>query len=168
MAKDLIQELTALRESEKKLQKVIEQQKKRIELLERNMDALTQALLHARKERFGPSSEKTPVCSGQLFLFNEAESETDPNATEPEEEMVTVAAHKRPKRKAGDKERLIADIPRETVECVINENDAACDICNSALEIIGKKKVRTELKYIPSKLKVIEFVQYIYNRFIIP
>jgi uncharacterized coiled-coil protein SlyX len=39
----------------------------KIERLEHNVEALTQAILHASKQRFGASSEKTPPIEGQYF-----------------------------------------------------------------------------------------------------
>ena len=44
---------------------------RRIEILEHNVEALTQALLQAAKQRFGASSEKTPNSDEQLYLFEE-------------------------------------------------------------------------------------------------
>lgn len=57
---------------------------------------------------------------------------------------------------------MIADIPREVVECVLNPEEV-CDVCSSSLQVVGKKTVRTELEYIPAKLKVLEYVQYIFK-----
>lgn len=159
MQANLKQELSELRESEKKLRKENEIKQKRIEILERNIEALTQALLQAAKQRFGASSEKTPPGNGQLYLFGE---EAFSSLEEEKPEKQTIRAHSRLKRRIGDKERLIANIPREVVECVLNESET-CDVCSSPLQVIGKKTVRTELEYIPAKLKAFEYVQYIYK-----
>ncbi|MHB8125574.1 MAG: IS66 family transposase [Desulfitobacteriaceae bacterium] len=67
----LEQELSNLKESEKKLREENEIKQKRIEILEHNVEALTQALLQAAKQRFGASSEKTPDGNGQLYFFEE-------------------------------------------------------------------------------------------------
>lgn len=154
----LEQELSDLKESEKKLRKENEIKQKRIEILEHNVEALTQAILQAAKQRFGASSEKTPYGDGQLYLF-EGEKELP---LEEKAETHTVKAHARLKRKSGDKARLIADIPREVVECVLNAEEV-CDVCSSPLQVIGKKSVRTELEYIPAKIKVIEYIQHIFK-----
>lgn len=153
----LEQELSNLKEAERKLREENEIKQKRIELLEHNVEALTQALLQAAKQRFGASSEKTP--EGQLYLF---EGETDLPSKEEKTDTQTVKAHTRLKRKSGDQARLIADIPREIVECVLDAEEA-CDVCSSPLQVIGKKTVRTELEYIPAKVKAIQYVQYIYK-----
>ncbi|GAA0772379.1 hypothetical protein GCM10008908_18500 [Clostridium subterminale] len=43
----------------------------KVESLEHNVQILTQAVLQAAKQRFGASTEKTPVISGQCFIFGE-------------------------------------------------------------------------------------------------
>lgn len=154
----LEQELSKLKESERKLHEENEIKQRRIELLEHNVEALTQALLQAAKQRFGASSEKTPD-DAQLVLF-EGEIEFLPEVEK--EETHEVKAHTRLKRKSGAKARLIADLPREVVECVLNAEEV-CEVCSSPLRVIGKKNVRTELEYIPAQLKVIEYVQNIYK-----
>ncbi|WZL72010.1 IS66 family transposase [Clostridiaceae bacterium 35-E11] len=158
----LARQLSILKESERRLRYENEIQRKRIESLERNIETLTQALLQASKKRFGASSEKT-VSDQQLYIFDETEGilgEIDCNATT---ERLPVKAHTRLKRKKGDQERLIKALPREVVECIIDEKDSICDVCNSSLSIIGKKKVRSEIEFIPARVKVTEYVQYIYK-----
>lgn len=155
----LEQELSKLKESEKKLREENDIKQKRIEILEHNVEALTQALLQAAKQRFGASSERTPNSDEQLYLFEE---KSEFQLEEEKEPKQAVKAHTRLKRKSGDKARLISDIPREVVECVLNSEEV-CDVCSSSLQVIGKKTVRTELEYIPAKLKVLEYVQYIFK-----
>ena len=40
----------------------------KVQSLEHNVEVLTQAVLHAAKQRFGASSEKTPQIYGQCLL----------------------------------------------------------------------------------------------------
>lgn len=161
MQATLQKQISILKESEKKLLEENEKQQKKIELLERNVEALTQALLQISKQQYGASSEKTPQYCGQLYIFEETDEffEADIDALP---ERQTVRAHKRLKRKAGDKQRLIADIPHEVVECVIDQ-DEGCEVCGSELKVIGKKNVRTEVEYIPARVKATEYIQYIYK-----
>ena len=128
----------------------------KVELLEHNVEILTQAVLHAAKQRFGASSEKTPQIGGQCFFFGEQIDET-------ENKVISINEHKRPIRKKGDREKLIKALPHEIVECVLNEEEALCKICGSELEIIGKKNVRSEMEYIPAKLIMKDYVQYVYK-----
>lgn len=111
---------------------------------------------------FGSSSEKTPI-EGQLFIFNEAEASSDSSAIEPTPENIIVSTHRRTPRKPGSKEELIKDLPRETVECVLEGEDAECPYCADEMVPIGKNVVRTELEFIPASVKVIEYVQLVYK-----
>jgi len=130
----------------------------KVEMLEHNVELLTQAVLHASKQRFGASSEKTPPIEGQCFLFGEIIDEI-PNETK----VINIKEHKRPVRKKGDRENLIKRLPREIVECILEAEEAVCKICGSELKIIGKKKVRSEMEYIPAKLIIKEYIQYVYK-----
>ena len=131
----------------------------KVKSLERNVEVLTKAVLHAAKQRFGASSEKTPEIYGQCFLFGEL---IDKISDESENKVINIKEHKRPVRKKGDMEKLIRSLPHELVECVLNE-DAMCKICGSELEIMGKEKVRSEMEYIPAKLVIKDYVQYVYK-----
>ncbi len=132
----------------------------KVNLLEHNVEVLTQAVLHAAKQRFGASSEKTPQIYGQCFLFGEL---IDEISVETENNVINIKEHKRPVRKKGDRENLIKTLPHEVVECVLNAEETICKICGSELEIIGKKKVRSEMEYIPAKLIMKDYVQYVYK-----
>ena len=136
------------------------QLQEKVELLEHNVDILTQAILHAAKQRFGASSERTPQIDGQCFIFSELIDET---ATETGTKVINIKEHKRPVRKKGDRERLTKGLAHEMVECVLNAEEAVCEICGSELKVIGKKKVRSEMEYIPAKLVVKDYIQYVYK-----
>ena len=118
MAKDEYQELLELR-------KVVKDQEEKIENLNSQVENLTQAILHKNKKLFGASSEKTPI-EGQISLFNEAEDSADSGAIEPTPENVIISTYKRTPRKKGSKEALIKDLPRETIECVLEGEDSLC------------------------------------------
>lgn len=68
----------------------------KVQSLEHNVEILTQAVLHAAKQRFGASSEKTPQIYGQCFLFGEL---TDGIPGEAENKVINIKEHKRPVRK---------------------------------------------------------------------
>lgn len=68
----------------------------KVESLEHNVEVLTQAVLHAAKQRFGASSEKTPQIYGQCFLFGEL---IDEISDETENKVINIKEHKRPVRK---------------------------------------------------------------------
>ena len=130
----------------------------KVNMLEHNVELLTQAVLHASKQRFGASSEKTPKIEGQCSLLDEIVDEI-PDETK----IISIKEHKRPVRKKGDREKLIKALPHEVVECVLNAEEALCTICGSDLKVIGKKKVRSEMEYIPPKLIIKDYFQYVYK-----
>ena len=106
------------------------------------------------KKRYGCSTEKTDV--NQLSLFNEAESEAKPEAPEPTFEEIT---SKRKKRQ-GKKEEMLKDLPVETIEYRLSEEEQTCK-CGNNLHIMSKE-VRKELKIVPAQFSIVEHVQYVY------
>ena len=109
--------------------------------------------LHLNK-MYGRSSEKTSP--EQLSLFNEAEKEAKPEVPEPTIEKIT---YKR-KKKQGHREEMLKDLPVETIEYHLPEEEQKCD-CGGNLHIMSKE-VRKELKIVPAQVSVVEHVQYIY------
>jgi len=93
----------------------------KISRLEHNVEVLTQAVLHAAKKKFGASSERTPQTQWQCSIFGE-ESPSDLNLIDTR--VINIKEHKRPVRKKGDREKLIAELPHETIECVLNPEEA--------------------------------------------
>jgi transposase len=132
----------------------------KVKRLEHNVEALTQAVLQASKQRFSASSEKTPPTEGQSSFWEEDISDPAAATKAP---IIHIKEHKRPLRKKGDREKLTAGLPRETVECILNPEEALCGVCDSEMKIIGKKKVRSEMEYIPAKLVMKDYIQYIYK-----
>ncbi len=130
----------------------------KIKDLEHNVEALTQALLQSNKKRFGASSEKTPASGMQITLWGEEQTFEKTGSR-----IINIKEHKRPVRTKGDREKLTINLRRETVECVIDKDDAFCDICESELKVIGKKKVRSEMDYIPASLVIKDYIQYMYK-----
>jgi len=110
--------------------------------------------LHLNK-LYGTSSEKTST--EQLSLFNEAESEAKPEVPEPTIEEIT---YKR-KKKQGQREEMMKDLPVETIEYHLPEEEHTCD-CGNQLHIMSKE-VRKELKIVPAQVSVVEHVQYVYS-----
>jgi transposase len=112
--------------------------------------------LHQHK-LFGRSSEKTEVPE-QLNLFNEAESEAKPAVPEPTLEEIT---YKR-RKKQGHREEMLKDIPVETIEYRLPEEEQVCDCCGGKLHEMSKE-VRREIEIIPAQVRVKEHVQYVYG-----
>jgi len=110
-----------------------------------------------RKDKFGPSSEKTPVqIDGQISLFNEAEQEADPDAKEPIHFRKGCAVHRNTKTK---REELLKDIPVVEFPCMVHPEEMYCGECGGQLKEIGFTKVRDEIQYIPAQIKIIRYMQ---------
>ena len=90
--------------------------------------------------------------SEQLALFNEAESEAKPEAPEPTIEEIN---YKR-RKKQGHREEILKDLPVETIEYHLPEEEQKCD-CGGKLHIMSKE-VRKELKIVPAQVSVVEHV----------
>ena len=110
----------------------------------------------ARHKQYGSSSEKSRY--DQEDLFNEPEATADVRIPEPE--LMEIQRHYRQKAKEN-KERLPADLPVETVEHFLPEEEQSCPECSSPLHIMGKD-IRRELKLIPAKAVIVEHVSYVY------
>ena len=115
-----------------------------------------------RKEKFGPSSEKTVKPNEeQLSLFNEAEAEADGNTiSEPIKKSVKgyLRIDARTKR-----EELLKDLPVVEIECDVPAEDQFCIRCGKALKRIGKETVREELEYIPATIQIVRYVRWSYG-----
>lgn len=120
---------------------------------------LNEQLEYMKKKLFGTSSEKSQL-DEQLNLFNEAEQETNPKTTEPEEATLVNAHARKPKTKLEEK---IKGLPVETIEIPLNDEDLSCIQCDTQLEVIGREVVRHEIEYIPATLKVIKYVSLHYG-----
>ncbi len=133
--------------------KELEQQ---IRLLKEQVDFLTRKL-------YGTKSEKTSTLEieGQMSLFNEIESSADPDAPEPD--LVEVEKHLRKKKYAGQREELVKNIPHSKVLHTIDASEQICEKCGSTMVKVGEEFVRTEVQFIPAKLKVIDHYRETYE-----
>ena len=136
-------------DTEQEYKKQIKELEQQVRLLREQVDFLTRKL-------YGTKSEKTSALEieGQMSLFNEIESCADPDAHEPD--LVEVEKHLRKRKYAGQREKLIKDIPRSKVLHTIDEREQICERCGSAMVKVGEEFVRTEVQFIPASLKVVE------------
>lgn len=119
------------------------------------IENMIQALLHARKKMFGPSTEATAM-EGQMHLF-----EAMPELAEhlqAEQKKITIKSHKRVPRQPGVREEMLAGLPKEVEEYIINPEDT-CTKCGAPLKVIGREIVRTEVEYKPAHLLVKQIVR---------
>ncbi|MGB8451619.1 MAG: IS66 family transposase zinc-finger binding domain-containing protein [Anaerocolumna sp.] len=69
------------------------------------------------------------------------------------QKKITVPSYTRTARQPGVRDEMLAGLPKEIEEFIINPEET-CSICGGELKIISKKLVRTEVEFIPAKLKV--------------
>lgn len=133
----------------------IENQEKLIEKQRVQIDNMIQALLHARKKIFGASSEKGQM-DGQMSLFDSVQE----LASElfKEQKKIAVKSYEKTPRRPGVREEMLSGLPKDIGEFIIDPEDA-CPKCGSSLKVIGKEIIRTEVEYIPAKLKVKQIIR---------
>lgn len=152
-----VEELQAMVTALQKTVKGIQRDKAELEAENKNLRDIIQI---ARKRQFGSSSEKTKAEDGfQLGIFNEAEAENKGTAAEPIRK--TDKGYKETDQKTG-REKLIADLPIQELECTLPEDEQRCPQCGSPLVRLGREIVREEIEYIPAKVKIIRIVRYSY------
>jgi len=120
--------------------------------LTQKVDWLMAQFKLAQHRRFGASSEKSEY--DQMNLFNEAEATADTNVAEPE--LVEIEKHFR-KRKRLINDRLPENLPIETVEHHLTEEEQICPECGEHMHVMGHE-TRRELVIIPAQVKIREHV----------
>lgn len=108
-----------------------------------------------QKRQFGASSEHTR--QEQMELFNEAEKDANPSEPEPTMEEITFRRRKR----QGHRETQLADFPVETIEYRLPPQEQVCSCCGGNLHEMSTE-TRQEIKVIPTQVKVIKHVRYVY------
>lgn len=150
------EELAGLRLLVEKQKKELEEKDKVIRRQDIQIENMIQALLHARKKMFGPSTEASSQVEGQLSLFEPVQGLAKDLGLE--QKKITVRPHTRTARQPGIRAGMLSSLPQETEEYVIPPDDR-CSVCGGGLKVIGKKFVRTEVEFVPAKLKVKHIIQ---------
>ena len=78
------------------------------------IENMIQALLHARKKLFGPSTEMRKQTEGQLSLFDTAQGIAKELGVE--QKKVTVRPYERKNRQPGIRAEMLAGLPTEIEE----------------------------------------------------
>ncbi len=154
MSRALIAKLSEELEASKK---VIAERDEKIRRQDIQIENMIQALLHAKKKMFGPSTEVNQV-DGQMSLFESVQELAEQLDISKKE--IAVKPHTRTVRKPGVRKEMLAGLPQEVVEYVIPA-DEKCSVCGGELKVTGKRVVRTEVEFQPAKLIVKQIVQQI-------
>ena len=127
------------------------------ENLRYEINCLKEQIAQLKKLAFGSRTEKTKKILGEveeINLFDEVEVEAKGSAPEP---VIEVPAHQRRKKQKGHLEQILKDVPHEERVITLPEDERICKRCGTQLISMGRKKIRTEVQFIPATVKVIDF-----------
>lgn len=137
--------------------KIIQERDEKIRRQNIQIDNMIQALLHARKKLFGPSTEVTQM-DGQLSLFESVQELAE--QLNLSKEKITVKPYTRTPRQPGVRQEMLAGLPQEVEEYILPA-DEKCSVCDGEMKVVGKRVVRTEVEFRPDKLILKQIVQQI-------
>ena len=134
----------------------------RIKELELENKNLHETVAYLTKKLYGKSSETSKFLGimGQMSFFNEAETEADPAIAEPTLEDVEKV---RCKKYPGQRKDKLDKLPHDKITFKLDPQDLTCPQCGTELKPIGEEFVRTEVEYIPAKLRVIDYYRETYE-----
>jgi transposase len=127
--------------------------------LQRQVEWLTEQFRLMKARQFGSSSEKTSANADQISLFNEAEAESGPEASEPELEQISYGR----RRRKGKRESDYSGLPTEQVIHELPESERICPNCDGKMHACGHAVFRRELTCVPAQYKVTEHLQTAYS-----
>lgn len=152
---ELLKRVQLLEKKNAELEAKLEKEKAESEA---KINWLKEQLRLYQSKRFGASSERTFPGQLELPLFNEAEKEANPELPEPTVETITY----RRRKKRGQRQLMLENLPVETIEHRLSEDEQVCSCCGGNLHEMSTE-VRQELKYIPAEVKVVKHVRYVYS-----
>lgn len=148
------------------LQDTIESQNKTIEDLRQELKKANKNMEYLIQKLYSRKTERTSAIDGQLVindielgLFNEAERETDPDALEP----VPFEEPIKRTRKGYKRKDLFKDLPSHDQVFKIEESKQICPTDGNKLSVVGKKFVRSEIRYVPAEVSVVNIYQETYE-----
>ncbi len=123
---------------------------------------LHETVAYLTKKLYGKSSETSKALGieKQMSLFDEAETKADPSVPEPTLEDVEKI---RQKKYVGQRKDKLAKLPHDKIIFKLDPLDLSCLNCGTELKPIGEEFVRTEVEYIPAKLRVIDYFRETYE-----
>lgn len=150
----------------KTLQETIELQNKTIEGLREELKKANENMDYLLKKLYGRKTEATQAIDGQLIigevalgLFNEAEKEADATALEP----VPFEEPVKRTRKGYKRKDLFKDLPSQDHVYKLDSSQQTCPIDGHSLSIVGNKLLRSEIKYIPAEISIVNIYQETYE-----
>ena len=148
------------------LQNTIESQNKTIEGLRQELKKANENMEYLIQKLYGRKTERTSAIDGQLVindielgLFNEAEKERDSAALEP----VPFDEPIKRTRKGYKRKDLFKDLPSHDQVFKIEESKQICPTDGNRLSVVGNKFVRSEIRYVPAEVSVVNIYQETYE-----
>ena len=142
----------------KTLQDTIESQNKTIEGLKEELKKANENIEYLIKKLYGRKTEKTSAIDGQLVisdiglgLFNEAEKEMDLSILEP----VPFEKPIKKTRKGYNRKDLFKNLPNQDQIFKLESSQQVCPVDGKRLSVVGNKFIRSEIKYIPAEISVV-------------
>lgn len=134
----------------------------RITELEQENKNLHETIAYLTKKIYGRSSETSNALGieGQMSLFDEAETQADAEVTEPSIEEAEKVWRK---KYAGQRKEKLDKLSHDKIVFKLEDEDLACPQCRNELTRVGEEVVRTEVEYIPAKLRVIDYYRETYE-----
>lgn len=148
----------------------LEEAIRKIQILELENENLKLENNSLKRIIFGSKREHTPKATEeqieeQCSLFDdpkEIENDVQEQINDKVEEITVYRKKKSKTKKAGIKRSALKDIVIERKEYIMEEN-AVCPECEGNLKNVGKKVVRQEIEYEPARLKIKEYIKYVYK-----
>ena len=148
----------------------LEEAIKKIQILELENENLKLENNSLKRIIYGSKRERTPrdekeQITEQCSLFDdpeEIEKDVQEQIKEKVEEITVYKKKKNKIKKAGIKRAALKDILIERKEYIIEE-DEVCPECKGTLKNVGKKVVRQEIEYEAPRLKIKEYIKYVYK-----
>jgi transposase len=148
------------------LQETIKSQNKTIECLSKELKRVNENMEYLMKQLYGRKTEKTSAIDGQLVisdmelgLFNEAEKELDLSVLEP----VIFEEPIKKTRKGYKRKELFKNLPSQDQIFKLESSQQVCPIDGNKFSVIGNKFIRSEIKYIPAEISVVNIYQETYE-----
>lgn len=148
------------------LQDTIESQNKTIEGLREELKKVNENMEYFIKKLYGRKTEKTSAIDGQLLigdiglgLFNEAENEMDSSILEP----VPFEESIKKTKKGYNRKDLFKNLPSQDQIFKLEEAQQVCPVDGNRLSVVGNKFIRSEIKYIPAEISVVNIYQETYE-----
>lgn len=114
---------------------------------------LEETLAELQRRFFGISREKTPQNVKEQEAPSESIQETG------DTDKVQVKAHSRTRKPKSTRESLYADLPIREIQIPVAEDKRFCPDCGAAMEHLGYKFSREEIRITPAKVERIHYMQ---------